>query len=175
MSRTSWSSELCALGLSAFLFVVGGCSSGGDQRAETSVAPEPATAELGQAINAPESATLAAPGTVPTDANLKVAFVGDTADGSNWKAVADLIKAEGAQAVMVAGDMTYDADPSGWWTATESKFGQTFPVFLARGNHDDSSWPAFSAKRRIISAARRARPWRTTTPPTRPSSEVSPS
>jgi predicted phosphodiesterase len=110
------------------------------------VAPEPATAELGQAITAPESATLAAAGTVSTDANLKVALVGDTADGSNWTAVANLIKNEGAQAVMVAGDMTYDADPSGWWGATEAKFGQTFPVFLARGNHDDSSWSGFLTK-----------------------------
>jgi len=156
MSRTSWSSELCALGLSAFLFVVGGCSSGGDQRAGTSVAPEPATAELGQAITAPESATLAAPGTVSTEANLKVAFVGDTADGNNWKSVINLIKSEGAKAIMVAGDMTYDADPTGWWNQTEYTLGggtdktrnTTFPVFLARGNHDDGSWSGFLSKAR---------------------------
>ena len=32
-------------------------------------------------------------GTIATDANLKVAFVGDTADGTNWKAVLDLSSA----------------------------------------------------------------------------------
>ena len=49
-------------------------------------------------------------GTTPTDPNLKIAFVGDTADGNNWKAVLDLVKAEGAVAVETGGDMTYDAD-----------------------------------------------------------------
>ena len=42
--------------------------------------------------------------------------------------------------------MTYDADPAGWWTATEGKVGTPFPVFLARGNHDDSSWSGFLTK-----------------------------
>ena len=85
-------------------------------------------------------------GTVTTDLNLKVAFVGDTADGTNWKAVLDLIKNEGASAIVTLGDMTYDADPNGWWTATESKVSTSFPVFLARGNHDDSSWSGFLSK-----------------------------
>jgi len=85
-------------------------------------------------------------GTVPTDPNLKVAFIGDTADGANYKAVLDLIKAEGAVAIETEGDMTYDSDPAGWWTATESKVGTSFPVFLARGNHDDSSWSGFLSK-----------------------------
>jgi Calcineurin-like phosphoesterase len=85
-------------------------------------------------------------GTVSTDANLKVAFIGDTADGANYKAVLDLIKREGAVAISTEGDMTYDSDPSGWWSATESKVGTSFPVFLARGNHDDSSWSGFLSK-----------------------------
>ncbi|MDX2019667.1 MAG: DNRLRE domain-containing protein [Deltaproteobacteria bacterium] len=80
---------------------------------------------------------------VPAQANTKIAFVGDTADGANWTGVLNLVLAEGAQAVVVAGDMTYDADPNGWWSATEGKVGQTYPVFLARGNHDDSSWSGF--------------------------------
>ena len=78
-----------------------------------------------------------------TDANLKVAFVGDTADGSNWRNVLSLAMAEGAAAVVIAGDMTYDSDPNGWWSATETVVGQSYPVFLARGNHDDSSWSGF--------------------------------
>jgi hypothetical protein len=85
-------------------------------------------------------------GTAPTDPNLKIAFVGDSADGANHKAVLDLVKAEGAVAIETEGDMTYDADPPGWWTATESKMGTSFPIFLARGNHDDSSWSGFLTK-----------------------------
>ena len=81
--------------------------------------------------------------TVTTDANLKIAFVGDTADGTNWGSVLQLILNEGAAAVVVQGDMTYDSDPAGWWSRTESVVGQSYPVFLARGNHDDSSWSGF--------------------------------
>jgi len=82
----------------------------------------------------------------PTEANLKVAFVGDTSDGTQWQSVAELIAAEGVAALFVAGDMTYDSDPAGWWAVTEQVFGATFPVFLARGNHDDDSWPDFLPK-----------------------------
>lgn len=85
-------------------------------------------------------------GTVPTEANLKVAFVGDTADGTNWGSVLQLALAEGADVVVTAGDMTYDADPAGWWSRTETAVGQSYPVFLARGNHDDTSWSGFQAE-----------------------------
>ena len=78
-----------------------------------------------------------------TDPNLKIAFVGDTADGTNWRNVLSLALAEGAAAVVTAGDMTYDSDPAGWWSATETVVGQSYPVFLARGNHDDDSWSGF--------------------------------
>lgn len=83
---------------------------------------------------------------LPTDANLKIAFVGDTADGTNWGSVLSLVQAEGAAAVVVEGDMTYDADPPGWWSRTEGVVGTSYPVFLARGNHDDSSWSGFLPK-----------------------------
>lgn len=85
-------------------------------------------------------------GGVATDANLKVAFIGDTADGPTYKAVLSLIKREQAHAIAVAGDMTYTANAGAWWTSTEEEIGTSFPVFLARGNHDDSSWSAFLPK-----------------------------
>jgi predicted phosphodiesterase len=101
--------------------VLGGCASGADPRKS--------------------------PGNeLATETNLKVAFVGDTASGSNWTSVAKLIKNEGAKAVMVAGDMTYNDNPEQWWSKTEATFGQTFPVFLARGNHDDATWERFRPK-----------------------------
>ena len=82
-------------------------------------------------------------GTIATDSNLKIAFVGDTSDGTNWGAVLSLVQAEGAHAVLVQGDMTYDNDPAGWWSRTEGVVGQSYPVFLARGNHDDTTWSGF--------------------------------
>lgn len=99
--------------------------------------------------------------TVPTEANLKIAFAGDTADGTNWGRVLQLALDERADAIVVPGDMTYDADPAGWWRRTESVVGQSFPVFLARGNHDeDSSWKGFltEANNHLGGATRTAGP-----------------
>jgi hypothetical protein len=83
---------------------------------------------------------------VSTDANLKIAFAGDTADGTNWGNVLQLAIDEGAHAIVTTGDMTYDSDPAGWWSRTEGVVGQTFPVFLSRGNHDDGTWSGFAAE-----------------------------
>ena len=142
MLRTSWWREPGALLVFVCVVALSACSSGADGRetAAQEVAAQP-TGQVDQELSAAPAPSLAA--ALATDPNLKIAFVGDTADGSNWGSVATLIKNEGAQAVMVAGDMTYDADAPGWWSKTESVFGQTFPVFLARGNHDDSSWSGF--------------------------------
>src|SRR5690242_15938146 len=145
MSRTSWR-ELGALVFCAWFVVLGGCASGADPVESSGAQQAIQAAGGGGDLASSESALTAAAGTVATTANLKVAFVGDTASGSDWGSVANLIKSEGAAAVMVAGDMTYNANPSQWWTKTESVFGTTFPVFLARGNHDDSSWSGFLTK-----------------------------
>jgi predicted phosphodiesterase len=97
----------------------------------------------GGATGGSGGATGGSGGATSTDPNLKIAFVGDTADGTNWRNVLSLALAEGASAVVTAGDMTYDSDPNGWWSATEAIVGQSYPVFLARGNHDDDSWSGF--------------------------------
>jgi hypothetical protein len=97
----------------------------------------------GSGATAGSGATGGTARTVTTDPNLKIAFVGDTSDGTNWASVLQLVLNEGAHAVMVQGDMTYDSDPAGWWSRTESVVGQSYPVFLARGNHDDDSWSGF--------------------------------
>jgi hypothetical protein len=85
-------------------------------------------------------------GEVSTDPNLKIAFVGDTDTGSSFTSVLNLIKDEGASAIVVEGDMSYSANPSAWWTAFESVMGSSFPVFISRGNHDDSSWSSYLTK-----------------------------
>ncbi len=92
------------------------------------------------------SAGTTSSGLVPTEANLKIAFAGDMDDGSGYQAVAQLIEDEGAHAFHTTGDMTYSDDPDAWWSATEAVLGPSFPVFLARGNHDDNSWSGFLPK-----------------------------
>jgi predicted phosphodiesterase len=122
------------------MVALGGCASGveGNESAGEATGAQ----AVGESDRPAEGASALA-AAVTTEANLKIAFVGDTASGTNWGSVSTLIKNEGAQAVMVAGDMTYNANPEQWWTKTESTFGQSFPVFLARGNHDDGTWTRF--------------------------------
>jgi len=85
-------------------------------------------------------------GGISTDPNLKIAFIGDTATGANYTNVLNLVKSEQAAALVVEGDMSYSADPNAWWSATEAVLGTSFPVFISRGNHDDSSWSGYLPK-----------------------------
>ncbi len=82
-------------------------------------------------------------GQVSTDPNLKIGFIGDTSTGTNFRSVLTLIKNEGAAALVVEGDMSYSASPSTWWSDVNSVLGSSFPVFISRGNHDDSSWSGY--------------------------------
>jgi hypothetical protein len=60
--------------------------------------------------------------------------------------VLNLVKSEQAVALRVQGDMSYSANPADWWTVTEEVLGTSFPVFISRGNHDDSSWSGYLPK-----------------------------
>lgn len=82
-------------------------------------------------------------GSISTDPFLKVGFIGDTSTGTNFRNVLTLIKNEGAAAVVVEGDMSYSANPTAWWNDVDTVLGTTFPVFISRGNHDDSSWSGY--------------------------------
>ncbi|WP_394828179.1 metallophosphoesterase family protein [Pendulispora albinea] len=81
--------------------------------------------------------------TIPTDANLKVAFIGDTASGEDFRAVLQLVKREAADLVMVQGDLTYDGEtPPEWFTAIDAEINTSsskIPYFASKGNHD-SGW-----------------------------------
>jgi predicted phosphodiesterase len=85
-------------------------------------------------------------GEIATDPNLKIAFVGDTDSGSAFTSVLNLIKDEGASAIVVEGDMSYSSNPTAWWNAFEGVMGTSFPVFISRGNHDDASWSGYLTK-----------------------------
>jgi hypothetical protein len=80
---------------------------------------------------------------ISTDPNLKVAFIGDTDHNVNLSHVLSLIMAEKAQGLMVQGDMSYSENPDAWWDAVEAALGTDFPIFISRGNHDDSTWPDY--------------------------------
>ena len=84
------------------------------------------------------TATVAAQQTPP--ANFRMAFIGDQGLGANAVAVLNLIKQEGAQAVMHSGDLDYVDDPAAWEAQINSVLGANFPYFVSIGNHDELAW-----------------------------------
>src|SRR6185436_7091634 len=75
-----------------------------------------------------------------TTPNLKIAFMGDQGLGANAVAVLNLIKSEGAQAVLHSGDLEYTDNPAAWEAQINSVLGPDFPYFVAIGNHDELAW-----------------------------------
>lgn len=78
-----------------------------------------------------------------TPANFKIAFIGDQGLGQNARAVLNLIKAEGAQAVLHQGDFDYNDNPDAWEAQINDVLGANFPYFASAGNHDESQWPGY--------------------------------
>lgn len=73
-------------------------------------------------------------------ANFKVAFVGDQGLNTNAVAVLNLIKSEGAQAVLHSGDFDYADNPAAWEAQINGVLGADFPYFATIGNHDMAAW-----------------------------------
>jgi len=67
----------------------------------------------------------------------KIAFIGDTGAGSNFQKVLNLIKNEGAELTIVAGDTSYDDSKDDNWDAmVRNTLGSSDPVLISAGNHD---------------------------------------
>jgi hypothetical protein len=98
-----------------------------------------ASADQGQRP-AGTAAAQAAATPVSTPPDFKVAFLGDQGLGKDSVAVLRLIKDEGAQAVVHAGDFDYDDDPAAWDEQITKVLGETFPYFAVAGNHDEDAW-----------------------------------
>lgn len=106
-------------------------SSGGSSSGSTSSGSTSTSSGTASSSGGPNGAT---------DPNLKVAFIGDTDIGTNFKNVLALVKAEKATMVMVQGDLCYNfAAASDWFTPADAALddGTTrIPYFVSRGNHD---------------------------------------
>ena len=90
-----------------------------------------------------------------TEANFKVAFIGDTGTGADFRSVLQLIKREQADLVMVQGDLNYAllGRASAWFSVIDSEINAkqpgspatvTIPYFVAKGNHD-VDWAGYGA------------------------------
>ena len=91
------------------------------------------------------TALTASPAITPAD--FKVAFVGDTGAGSNFREVLQLIRDEGTDMVIHQGDLGYSSSASTWDQVITDVLGPAFPYFASKGNHD--SWSAY---RQVLSA-----------------------
>ena len=81
-----------------------------------------------------------APGPIPTDRELKVAFIGDTGNGAGFRRVLELIKSEGAHLVLHQGDFDYDENARKFLRTIDSVLGPAFPYLASVGNHDADNW-----------------------------------
>jgi hypothetical protein len=77
---------------------------------------------------------------IPTEPNLKVAFIGDSGNGKGFRAVLQLIKSEGADMVVHNGDFDYDNDPDAFFSTIDDVLGPDFPYVGSVGNHDTEVW-----------------------------------
>jgi hypothetical protein len=67
----------------------------------------------------------------------KIAFIGDTGAGGNFQSVLNLIKSEGAELTIVAGDTSYNSSKDDDWDAmVRNTLGSSDPALVVAGNHD---------------------------------------
>jgi uncharacterized protein YjbI with pentapeptide repeats len=89
---------------------------------------------------------------IHTDANFRVAFIGDQGHNPQAIAVLNLIKDEGAQMVLHQGDFDYDdvtiygGDPDAWDKMISDVLGDDFPYFASVGGHDRLQWNGYQQK-----------------------------
>lgn len=74
----------------------------------------------------------------PPPVNFTIAFIGDQGLGPNAEAVLNLIKNEGANAVLHQGDFDCVDNPAGWDGQINRILGPDFPYFASVGNHDSA-------------------------------------
>jgi hypothetical protein len=78
-------------------------------------------------------------------ATVTIAFIGDqgweaAGQANGPRAVLQLIKDEGADAVLHQGDFDYLDDPAAWEQQIDDILGPDFPYFVSVGNHDVAEW-----------------------------------
>ena len=83
---------------------------------------------------------------IHTDADFRVAFIGDQGLGPNSIAVLNLIKDENAQMVLHQGDFDYEDDPDAWDKQISNVLGDDFPYFGTIGEHDQLKWNEYQQK-----------------------------
>jgi hypothetical protein len=87
-----------------------------------------------------------------TPPNFKIAFLGDQGLGPLSVATLNLVVSEGAQALVIPGNLDYANDPAAWEAQLNSTVGPNFPVFALAGNHDEDAWHGTTGYQKTIEA-----------------------
>ncbi len=69
-----------------------------------------------------------------------IAFIGDQGLSANAGAVLELIRNEGADAVVHSGDFDYTGNPPAWDAMISGILGEDMPYFASAGNHDRAAF-----------------------------------
>ncbi|MGI9305558.1 MAG: metallophosphoesterase, partial [Gammaproteobacteria bacterium] len=77
---------------------------------------------------------------IAPEANIKVAFIGDSEAGTDFRSVLNLIESEGANLVLHQGDFDYQDDPELFFSVIDQELGADFPYLGSIGNHDNAAW-----------------------------------
>ena len=80
---------------------------------------------------------------IPTDANLRVAFIADQGIEPASVEVLKLIKDEGTHMVFHQGDFDYEDNPDAWEKMISDVLGLDFPYFVTVGGHDVELWDKY--------------------------------
>lgn len=78
------------------------------------------------------------------NAQVTVAFTGDQGTGDSARAVLQLIEDEGADLLLIQGDLGYGSRSADQWIENiDGILGSDFPVLLSVGNHENHEWPEY--------------------------------
>lgn len=88
----------------------------------------------------------------PTPQNFKIAFLGDQGLGPLSVATLNLVMSEGAQALVISGNLDYADDPAAWEAQLNNTVGSNFPVFVVAGNQDEDAWHGLTGYQKTIEA-----------------------
>ena len=97
------------------------------------------------------TATAVAQSGIPP-AGFKIAFIADQGPDANGRAVLELIAAEGADAVVHAGDFDYQDNPALWDRRITDVLGACYPYFAAAGNHDVGQYYGQGGYQQVLAA-----------------------
>ena len=74
----------------------------------------------------------------------KVAFIADQGTGGGARSVLSMIKDEGADILLIQGDLGYELNSAVEWEKNLNDYlGENFPVLAVAGNHENYEWPLY--------------------------------